>query len=110
MTNSRQKGARGEREAAKVLGNILSVNARRGQQFSGLEGKDVVLDAPGLHVECKRVERLNIHDAVEQADRDAAEGETPLVIHRKNNTPWLVTILAEDLVELSRRVTAIVDA
>ena len=39
--NSRAKGAKGERELANKLKDY-GYNTRRGQQFSGLEGEDVV--------------------------------------------------------------------
>jgi hypothetical protein len=43
---SRQKGKRGEREAAAELGQLLGVDARRGVQYQGgPESPDVVLDA-----------------------------------------------------------------
>ena len=38
--NSRAKGAKGERELAKIL-KEYGYNCRRGQQYSGLEGEDI---------------------------------------------------------------------
>ena len=98
--NSRAKGARGERELAKKL-REYGYDCRRGQQYSGIEGKDVV-GLPGIHIECKRVERLNIYDAIAQAMRDAKSDEKPAVFHRKNNCEWLVTMRLEDWIELYR--------
>lgn len=89
--NSRAKGAAGERELAHEL-EKYGYKARRGQQYSGANGDADVVGIPGLHIECKRVERLNIHDAMDQSRRDAREGEIPVVMHRKNRTGWLVTI------------------
>lgn len=89
--NSRAKGAAGERELAKKL-REYGFDARRGQQFSGANGDADVVGLPGIHIECKRVERLNIYDAVDQAKRDAREGEFPSVFHRKNRCDWLVTM------------------
>ena len=95
MTNSRNKGAAGERELAKVLSELLGCTAKRGQQHSGLEGKDVVIGVAGIHVECKRVQALNLAD----------EGEIPVVCHRKNNKPWLITFDLTRLIELSNIIT-----
>ena len=39
--NSKQKGAKGERELANKLKDY-GYNTRRGQQYNGLEGEDVV--------------------------------------------------------------------
>lgn len=91
MVNSRDKGKRGERDLAKVLSSMFQKEVRRGQQFSGVEGKDVIgLD--GIHCEVKWVEKLNLWKAMEQAQRDAGEGEVPAVFHKKNGTGWLITV------------------
>ena len=61
--NSKRKGKRGELELAKKL-KECGFSARRGQQYSGIGGDDVVgLD--GIHIECKRSERLNVYLEVE---------------------------------------------
>lgn len=101
MTNSRQKGARGERELAIVLGQY-GYNCRRGQQYCGANGDADVIGLPGIHIECKRVERLNLYDAIEQAKREKRPGELPAVFHRKNHCEWLVTISLDDFMTLYR--------
>ena len=70
--NSRNKGATGERELAKVLRGY-GYNCRRGQQYCGANGDADVVGLPGLHIECKRVERLNLDDAMAQAKADARD-------------------------------------
>lgn len=97
--NSRQKGARGERELAGVL-RSHGYEARRGQQYSGINGDADVVGLPGIHIECKRVEQLNIDKAMEQSIRDARYGEMPTVMHRKNGKQWLVTMPLVDWMEL----------
>ena len=99
--NSRAKGAGGERELAKKL-REYGYDCRRGQQFSGANGDADVVGLPGIHIECKRVERLNLEDAMAQARRDAREGEIPVVMHRKTRSPWMVTMTLEDWVEIYR--------
>ena len=94
--NSSAKGAVGERELAAEFNRLFGTTARRGQQYSGIEGEDVVgLD--GIHVESKRVQALNIHNAVDQAVRDSNGKKVPAVFHRKNHKPWLVTVRLDDL-------------
>ena len=96
--NSRAKGAKGERELAGKL-KEYGYDCRRGQQFSGIEGEDVVgLDY--IHIECKRVQSLNLDKAMEQAKRDAQEGQLPAVFHRKNNRKWKVTMEMDDWIKL----------
>lgn len=98
--NSRAKGAAGELELAHKLTD-LGYPSRRGQQFSGKNGDaDVVGELEGVHIECKRVEALNLDSAYEQAVRDAKEGLIPAVFHRKNRKPWKVTISLEDFLKL----------
>lgn len=99
--NSRDKGARGERELSKVL-KEYGYDCRRGQQFSGANGDADVVGLPGIHIECKRVERLNLYDAMAQAKHDAREGEKPAVFHRKDRSKWLVTMEIEDFMEIYR--------
>ena len=96
--NSRAKGAKGERELAGML-REYGYNCRRGQQYSGLEGEDVVgLDY--IHIESKRVETLNIEKALQQSKRDAKENQIPAVFHRKNKEKWKVTMDLDDWIKL----------
>lgn len=97
--NSRQKGARGERQLAKKL-REYGYDTRRGQQYCGSNGDADVVGLPGIHIECKRVERLNLYDAMSQSRHDAREGEVPVVMHRKNDCEWLVTMRLDDFMVL----------
>ncbi|NWK12937.1 hypothetical protein [Clostridium cadaveris] len=99
MTNSKQKGARGERELSSKL-KEYGYNTRRGQQYCGANGDADVIGLVGIHIECKRVERLNIYDAISQAKSDAKEGELPTVFHRKDRSEWLVTMTFDDWMKL----------
>lgn len=98
--NSKMKGKNGELEVVKLFKEYGFEDAHRSQQFSGANADADVEGIPFLHVEVKRNERLNIYDAIEQAIRDNRDGLIPAVIHRKNNKPWLVTMLADDWFEL----------
>jgi hypothetical protein len=100
--NSREKGKRGERQWRDVL-RAEGFHARRGQQFAGgTESPDVICDdLPWIHFEVKAVERLNIEEAMAQARRDACT-KTPMVAHRRNFRPWLVTMEAEAFFRLLR--------
>lgn len=97
--NSRDKGKRGELELSKKLRDY-GYDCRRGQQFSGANGDADVVGLAGIHIECKRVEKLNIYDAIDQSRRDAKQYELPAVFHRKNDCDWLVTMRLEDWVKL----------
>lgn len=99
--NSRNKGARGERELAEKL-REYGYTTRRGQQYSGANGDADVVGVEGLHIECKRVEKLNLDDALAQSIRDARDGEMPVVMHRKNRAEWKVTMRLDDFIQLWR--------
>lgn len=94
--NSKMKGKRGELEWASVC-REHGYDCRRTAQYCGNTGdaSDVV-GLPGIHQEVKRVEALNLYAAIKQASRDAKNGLVPIVAHRKNNLPWLVTMRADD--------------
>ncbi len=96
--NSKQKGKRGELEAVKLLRDFGFLNVRRSVQYNGKaeDGQPDIVGVQGVHIEVKRNERLNVNEAMDQAIRDSQDGETPIVLHRKNNKPWLVTMRAED--------------
>lgn len=102
MTNSRQKGARYEREIAKDL-REHGYDARRGCQYSGANGDADVIGVPGLHIECKHVERLDIYKAMAQSEADARPGEVASVFWRKNGKPTLVTVKEDDFLALWKR-------
>lgn len=101
MTNSKQKGSRGERELSTEL-KKHGYECRRSVQYNGYdpEGMPDVIGLPGIHIECKRVEKLNIDTAFEQAVRDCKAGDLPAVFHRKNRRPWLVTLSMEDFMRI----------
>jgi len=101
VVNSKRKGNNGEREFARLCCSE-GYTVRRGQQYDGIEGEDVI-GLPFTHVEVKRVERLNIGEAMRQSIRDSRfSGKMPIVAHRKNNENWLITLTAEDFFKLFR--------
>ena len=81
--NSRNKGKAGELELSKVL-KTYGYDTRRGQQYCGANGDADVVGLPHIHIECKRVERLSLYDAMAQAKVDKKASEKPAVMHRKN--------------------------
>lgn len=100
--NSKVKGKRGEIEFSNLC-KKYGFNTRRSQQFAGINGDADVVGIEGIHIEVKRVERLNIDEAMEQSIRDSKEGEIPIVAHRKNHKPWLITMTFEDWTEIYKR-------
>lgn len=95
----RDKGKRGERELAKILRDY-GYDCRRGQQYCGSNGDADVVGLPGIHIEVKRTERLNLYDALAQAGSDAKQGEIPVVFHRKNNCEWTCILSLNDFMKI----------
>ena len=106
MTNSKQKGARFERLLASKFREYGYHEARRSAQYCGSTGQAAdVVGLPGIHVEAKHQERMNLYDWVAQAKRDAAaggEGHLPVVMHKKNNAEILVTMELPAFMEIYR--------
>jgi len=91
----RTKGAAGERELAWML-RKLGITAQRSARNGVDQAEDILHNIPGVHIECKRVEKLNISQAMKQAT-EAACKKIPTVWHRRSREPWLVTIPAIDI-------------
>ena len=97
---SRAKGKAGEREVAKLL-RKFGFTARRGQQFKGgADSPDVIHNIGGLFIEVKRRERVDLYDALATADSEKNICDRSIVFHRRNRKGWLVTMHAEDFLEL----------
>lgn len=94
----RRKGAAAERELAELM-RSLGIQAQRSARNGVDQAEDILHSIPGVHVECKRVERLNVGAAMSQAEA-AAGKKIATVWHRRNRGPWLLTMRAEDLVQL----------
>ena len=94
--SSQRKGADGERELARILTGY-GYDLQRGGSLSFGDVPDMV-GLPGVHIEVKRVERLNVPEAMGQAirDSDRFHDGAPALFHRRSRSPWLVTMRLED--------------
>lgn len=100
--NSKKKGKVGELEFAHLL-KSYGYGARRGVQYSGdVDAPDVICETLPIHWEVKRVENLNLYDAIAQADRDCplSKNKLRVVAHRKNRHRWLFTLEEVDFFRL----------
>lgn len=111
MIQSRNKGAAGEREAAKEWAKVVGTKARRGQQFAGGNDSPDIVHGLGdtIHIEVKRTERGNPYVWLDQAVRDAG-GKIPLVLHRRNNKPWLVIVRLDDVTRFAAEIATETEA
>lgn len=100
-SKSQRKGASGERELAGILRDHGYAESERGGSMTFGSVPDVV-GLPGIHIEVKRVEKLNVMEAMEQSIRDSEvmKDGTPALFHRRNRKPWLVTMRLDDWLRL----------
>ena len=103
---SRSRGQRGERELRDKIIEIFGLPTRRGTNLTGQQ--DIEGGIPGVHHEVKRVERLNIYKAMGQAMGDADEHLLPVVFHRKDRAPWMVTFQLDDIIRVADKVRSAV--
>lgn len=106
---SKNKGKRGELELSKELMGLLPIIARRTAQYNGKAGDSDVVGIPGIHIECKREERLSIYPAIEQAVFDSKGQGCPTVFHRRNHKPWLVTFRLDDIVDFVNSINRVLN-
>lgn len=94
---SKRKGRGGERELADQLNAMGYKNVEAGACTSYGKEPDVS-GLWGVHIECKRVEKLNISKAMAQSVADAAKFRDgrPAVFHRRSREQWLVTMRLQD--------------
>lgn len=105
--SSKRKGKIGELEVANLL-KAAGFNAHRSVQYCGATGDapDVVVEGLPLHIEVKRVERLNLKQAYQQAVHDSkanGKNEIPVIFHRRSRQPWMVMLSADDFLTLIKK-------
>ena len=105
--SSKRKGKIGELEVANLLKAAGFEKAQRSAQCKGNTGQAPDVEGlPGIHIEVKRVERLNLRKAYEQAVNDSKENgnnDFPVVFHRGSYQPWMVTLSLEDFLKLYKK-------
>jgi hypothetical protein len=105
--NSRRKGKVGELEAASEWNRLLpGAHARRSQQHSGTESASDLISpgTPHLWLEVKRVQKLNLQEVMDKSLEQCGE-LAPVVLHRKNDEQWLVTLRLEDIKRFAQQVS-----
>lgn len=99
---SQRKGVAGERELAAIL-QEHGYDCTRGGSLSFREVPDLS-GLPGIHIEVKREEKLNVVEAMEQSIRDSERMQDGMsaLFRRRNRKPWLVTMRLADWLKLYR--------
>ena len=101
---SKAKGARFELQIAHWFQKNGYPDACRTAQHCGKTGAaGDVEGVPGLHIEAKHVEHLNLYDAWHQAVHDntaKGRGDIPVIIHKRNREDTLVTLNLADFTKI----------
>ena len=105
--SSQRKGAAGERELTEIF-HQYGLPAQRGGSETFGEIPDII-GLPGVHVEVKRVERLNVSEAMRQSIRDSEKFRDgkPCLFHRRNREPWFVTMLLTDWMQFYKKIVGV---
>lgn len=101
--SSKARGKRAELDLVHKLHEFGFTEARRTAQYCGKAGTSDVVGIPGVHCECKAVQRLNIWEALSQSRRDSeadGNGDIPAVFFKRNRSGWYVAVPLKDFVEL----------
>lgn len=103
--NSKSKGKRGELDLVYSLRDAGFPEVRRTAQYCGkATGTADLVGLPGVHVEAKNVERLNIWSALAQSKRDVeadGNGDIPAVFFKRNRSGgWYVAVPLSDFIRL----------
>lgn len=97
--SQREKGARGEREAAAALRDVYPSADRAPMQSRGAKRDGCEVVGTPFHVEVKIGAKPPVLAAMRQAVRDT-KGAPPLVMTRQDRGEWLATMRWSDLAAL----------
>lgn len=99
--NSKAKGKRFELRLAGILRSYGFHDCRRTAQYCGNTGDAAdLVGLPGIHVEAKHQEKMELYKWMEQAVRDHKYLQLPAVFHTKNNADILVTMRLDDFMQI----------
>ena len=101
----REKGCRGERLFRDLCRENGFTGVERGGQAMFQRGSELadVIGLPGIHIECKFVEKLNTRKAMQQSIKDSEDekaGNLPILAHKVSRGDWLITMRASDWFKL----------
>ena len=102
--SSQRKGRRAEIELAELLRDAGFPDVKTGDAVSYGRTPDL-FGLPGVHVEVKRHERLELPAWLRQAVEDSEKfGDgLPCVVHRQNRQAWIVSMRLCDWLALFRK-------
>ena len=107
--NSNTKGKAGERELAAKLSTMFRREVFRSQQYCGANHDADLLGLPGIHIECKRVESMDLYRWLKQAWAEVGPPDVAAVFHRRNKEAWIVSVALTDLPDFVEALAGLFD-
>ena len=108
-SSAKAKGRSLQQWACQKISELLGIPWGKDELIASREmgqaGTDVRLMGEAqerfrFSVECKNQERLNVWDALAQAEANATNGSTPLLVFKRNRTQTYVALSFDDFMEL----------
>jgi len=104
VLNSCAKGKAGEREVIRMLRQYWPDACRNLDQCrevsDTLDVKSDALNTAGVHFQIKRVEKLNVWEALRQANSEASQFDIPVLAFRRNRGEWYGALPLDELLAL----------
>ena len=99
--SAQAKGRRAEIELAEYLREHGLPDAQPGEPLNYGTQPDVT-GVNGLHIECKRHEKLELNKWYKQAAEDAERMQDgrPVVVFRKNRQQWMIVLSLSDFLAI----------
>jgi len=106
VRSRKSKGRRLQLSAAKAIRETFGLEDRDAVSApASVGGEDIILSERAkkvfpFSVECKNQERVKIWDAIAQAEKNAEDDRTPIVVFSRNNAPTYVAIEFSKFLEI----------
>lgn len=99
--SERRKGKEGELEVARILREHGWPDAKRTSDGRAQVERGDIGDGPlDVHIEVRRHEKIAIWACLADAERDARDGDTPVVVFRRSRSRWYAALPLEALLDL----------
>jgi hypothetical protein len=110
-SSAKAKGRRLQAEIAQMISKVTCIPVEKDGEIDvrpmGQSGRDVILRGRAKElfcfhgIECKNCERIQIWDAIKQAE---THGGKPAIFFKRNRSDIYVVLKAEDFFELYKKV------
>lgn len=96
----REKGKRGERQAAREIERVLGIPASRTAQHCGKAGMADIDMGAAFHPEVKTRKSIAACRFFDQAESDRGENALPIVLMKEDRGPFFLMLKLDDLPQL----------